>query len=210
MSSGPSRRLTTTSYALLGLLGVRPMAAYELAKQAVETIGLVAASAESGMYAELRRLESGGLIGAHVEWVGRRRRTVYRITGEGRDALMRWLAAPAGPPGLDFPAMVKVLFAEQGTLDDLRRTLEAVRDEAAALRRVGAALAQPYLEGVGAFSHRSHVNVLLWRFLFDFHGMVERWAEWALDHTASWTDTADDDAKRREAVDAWRAALAQD
>lgn len=211
MSSGRRRQLTTTSYALLGLLAIGPMSAYELTKQAVHTIGLVAAHAESGMYAELQRLEAGGLVTSEATWVGRRRRTEYRITDDGRHAIEAWLSAgdQQGRPDLDFPAMVRVLFAEQGQLDDLRATLERVRLDAASTRQVGVAMAQPYIDGTGAFPARSHVNVLVWRFLLDFHGMVESWAAWALDQTSSWTGTGDDAAKRAAAVEVWREATSR-
>ena len=104
--------------------------------------------------------------------------------------------------------MVKVLFAEQGTIDDLRATIEQVLDAATTTRRAGVALARPYLAGTGLFPERSHVNVLVWRFLYDLHGTIEEWARWALEHISSWQDTAPDDTKRAAAVAAWETAIA--
>ncbi len=59
--------------------------------------------------------------------VGRRQRTVYAITPEGRDALASWLHEPGAGPLLESEQLLKVFFAESGTTSDTRATLAAAR-----------------------------------------------------------------------------------
>src|SRR5262245_33715324 len=81
--------LTTTSYALLGLLNIRPWTTYELAKQVQRSLGWFWPRAERKLYDEPKRLVERGLATATSEATGKRPRTVYAITAEGRKALKR-------------------------------------------------------------------------------------------------------------------------
>ena len=95
--------LTSTSFALLGLLAVRPWTTYELAQQMDRGLASFWPRARSNLYAEPKRLVALGLATATTQQVGRRPRTVYRITPKGRRALKAWLDeqnnAAKAPPG---------------------------------------------------------------------------------------------------------------
>src|SRR4029453_3148449 len=67
--------LTTTSYAVLSLLAVRPMTTYELAKQMQRTLRDVWPRAESVIYEEPKRLVEHRLATASTDMVGRRAST---------------------------------------------------------------------------------------------------------------------------------------
>jgi PadR family transcriptional regulator AphA len=67
-----------------------------------------------------KRLAAAGLAEGEKEMTGARPRTVYRITRAGRAALRRWLDEPPEPPTLEFEGMVKVFFADAGSLEQLR------------------------------------------------------------------------------------------
>src|SRR5919198_2119040 len=97
MSSADGRQLTTTSYAILGLLAIRPWSTYELAKQMRRSLHHIWPRAESNVYAEPKRLVEAGLATAEVQKVGERPRTLYTITPKGRQALERWLATETAP-----------------------------------------------------------------------------------------------------------------
>src|SRR5262245_62767930 len=112
--SGPDRQLTTTSYTILGLLAIRPWSTYALAKQ-MRRLHHIWPRAESNVYAEPKRLVEVGMATAEVELVGKRARTVYAITPQGRRALERWLRVENAPPRFESEALVKVLFANEGT-----------------------------------------------------------------------------------------------
>lgn len=94
---------TTTSYALLGILATGPMSAYELAKSMrFSGTRYLWPRTESRIYLEPRNLVNAGLATVSVEHIGRRARSVYKITNEGRRALTAWLdsAGAPQPPGL--------------------------------------------------------------------------------------------------------------
>ncbi|MGE3289238.1 MAG: PadR family transcriptional regulator [Pseudonocardia sp.] len=181
-------RLTSTSYALLALLGLREWSTYELARQLPRSVGLIWPRAEARLYAEARRLADAGLAATRAEPTGRRPRTVYRITEEGRRALAEWLAEPGAGPALEFEGMLKVAFAEHGRLEDLVRQLTRIARDAERMLATGDAVAGEYLAGRGAFPDRLHVSGLAWRFLHDHHTAVRDWATWALAEVATWPD----------------------
>src|SRR6186997_1199598 len=96
-----SRPLTTTSFAILGLLAIRPWATYDLAKLMRRSLHFFWPRAESNLYAEPKRLVEAGLAEVQEEWTGDRRRTVYSITDAGREALGTWLAGESAAPRLE-------------------------------------------------------------------------------------------------------------
>ena len=83
------RPLTTTSFAILGLLAVQPWATYDLAKLMRRLLHFFWPRAESNLYAEPKRLVAAGLAEAREEWNGDRRRTVYSITDPPIKALRK-------------------------------------------------------------------------------------------------------------------------
>src|SRR4051794_20517962 len=125
-----NRQLTTTSYAILGLLSLRPWTTYELAKQMQRTLHYVWPRAESRLYEEPKQLVAQGLAHCEKSFVGRRPRTTYSITEAGRQALVAWLNTPSGPPILECESIVRVLYADHGTLDDLEAAIAVVKQEA--------------------------------------------------------------------------------
>lgn len=85
-------KLSTTSYAVLGLLTFGPRSGYDLMKLAQGSIGYFWTPAKSHVYAELRRLTGLGLaLEAHVEQAQRPDKRIYSITSEGEGALRQWL-----------------------------------------------------------------------------------------------------------------------
>ena len=87
------RGMTTTSYALLGLLALQPWTTYELAQQVRRSLSWFWPRTERKLYDEPKRLVAEGYATAREEFTGRRKRTVYEITPEGRAALRATLAA---------------------------------------------------------------------------------------------------------------------
>ena len=90
-------KLSTTSFALLGLLGRQAWSAYELTKFMRHSIlRAIWPRAESHIYSECKNLERSGLVDATQKATGKRKRTEYAINATGREALQEWLARPAG------------------------------------------------------------------------------------------------------------------
>ena len=178
----------TTALALLGLLALRSWTGYELAKQMGRSLNHVWPHAESGIYREVHRLVESGLASATEEQTGRRPRTRYAITADGRRALADWLAKPQSAGFLESEGLVRVLFADSGTKDDLLGTISAMRGDADGLREQMLTLLREYLVGNGPFPQRSHVNILFARFLIDFAEMVDAWADWAAGVIEPWDE----------------------
>ncbi|MFC6878824.1 MULTISPECIES: PadR family transcriptional regulator [Actinomadura] len=185
-----ARELTTTSYAILSLLAVRPWTTYELKQQMDRSLRAMWPRAGSVLYEEPKKLAEHGLARSHAEYTGRRRSTVYEITDEGRAALRRWLDEPAAGPVLEFEALVKVAFADHGDLDQLRATLARVRADAE--RRVAATSARmaEYEQTGGPYPDRLPVIALTARLLREQNDLLLRWAEWAEAEVATWTGTS--------------------
>src|SRR5688572_12450297 len=117
--------LTPTSFAILGLLAIRPWSTYELTRQMDRSLGRIWPRAQSKLYEEPKKLVEHGLAVAETEQVGRRPRTVYSITPAGRTALADWLHAPGAGPVLEFEQLVKVWFSEHGTKADALASIAA-------------------------------------------------------------------------------------
>ncbi len=180
--------LTTTSYAILGLLDIQPWSSYELTKQMRRTVGQVWPRAESGLYREPRRLVAAGLATAEHLTVGRRPRTVYAITPAGRSTLQDWLGRPASPTLIESETLVKVLFGNGVEPAVLAGHLEAFGHEAEALTGPWRAIARDYIEGRGTFPERIHVNTLFWVLLDRWAQLRADWAAWAAEQVRTWPD----------------------
>jgi PadR family transcriptional regulator, regulatory protein AphA len=180
--------LTTTSYAILGLLALKPWTTYELAQQMQRALGQFWPRAESKLYEEPKKLVAHGFARSSSEMVGKRPRTVYSITPKGRRALAAWVPTPGNGPVLEFEQLVKVFFAEHGTKDDLLATIASVRAWSDQRFADSMGIPQGYLEGTGPFPERLPWLLLSGQFLTDFLLMVERWSEWATGIVESWPD----------------------
>jgi PadR family transcriptional regulator, regulatory protein AphA len=185
MSSPP---LTTTSYAVLGLLAVRPWSSYELTQQMDRSLGRVWPRAVSKLYDEPKKLASHGLARSAIQQTGRRTRTVYTITAQGRRALAEWLGEPGEGPVLEFEQLLKVFFADNGTKADLLATLAAAQAWARARCAESLAIGEQYSLGNGPFPERLPELQLTSRFLTDFYLLVGQWASWAATIVETWPD----------------------
>ncbi len=91
-----NRRLTPTSYLVLGLLAREgPSTPYELEQHVRPTLGNFWSFPHTLLYSEPSRLTTFGLVTEERESEGRRRR-VFTITPAGESALGAWLDRPSG------------------------------------------------------------------------------------------------------------------
>ncbi|WP_214405846.1 PadR family transcriptional regulator [Pseudonocardia lacus] len=183
-----STSATSTSFAVLGLLALGPGSTYELTQQVQRSLGRMWPRATSRLYEEPKKLVALGWATATAESVGRRPRTVYTITAEGRAALARWLAEPAQGPVLEFEQLLKLVFADQGSRDDALRTVAAARAWAEQANVGNLVAAREYASGKGPQQHRAAPPLLAGAFLTDFYALVARWADWAAEQIETWPD----------------------
>jgi PadR family transcriptional regulator, regulatory protein AphA len=190
MSSPPT--LTTTSYAILGLLAVKPWTTHELVQQVDRSLRRMWPRAQSKLYEEPKKLVAHGYARASDDSVGRRRRTCYTITAAGRRALAVWLQEPGDGPILAFEQLLKISFADSGTKADIVTNLEAARAWVLEQNEENLTTARDYLDGRSAFPERAALNQLGGRFLTDFYVMVAHWIDWASRLVDQWPDDVRD------------------
>jgi DNA-binding PadR family transcriptional regulator len=183
---------TTTSFAILSLLAVKPWTTYELAQQMERSLGTMWPRATSVVYEEPKRLVKRGLATADKQFTGNRASTVYTITAEGRRALAAWLAEPGEPPSVEHEALLKVAFADHGSLEGLRANLAAIRAHAESELAYSEARSREYAETAGPFPDRLPVIALAARYFAERNRALLRWAEWAERETADWTGVTPD------------------
>ena len=180
--------LTTTSYAMLGLLSLRPWTTYELAQQVQRSLRDLWPVAERQLYEQPKTLVAHGLAAARKGTTGARPRTTYRITPKGRRALAEWLAEPEGAVVLRSELLLKAFFAEQAA--EPKAALTAAVESLAALLREGvAAEADRFAANREAgyrFPERRHVSALVASYYGAIARATEAWAAWALERTADW------------------------
>ena len=95
-SPRPAPRLSPTSFVVLGLIEqAEPATPYDLKRLAALSTSNFWTVPHTQLYTECGRLAAEGLLSETREQTGRRRRS-YRLTRNGRRALSRWRAEPAG------------------------------------------------------------------------------------------------------------------
>jgi PadR family transcriptional regulator AphA len=183
-------RLTTSSYAVLGLLAVRPWTGYELTQQATRSLRFAWPKSERLLYAEPKKLVEHGLATALKESVGQRNRTVYTITDEGRTALQGWMSTAPEPPVLEAEALLRLLFAENGSVDDLTAALDQMGADAAERYAQVVTINIGYLDGLHPFPERTHLSVLFATFQLELFDLIVKWVDFAKAEIATWPTTA--------------------
>lgn len=137
-----SQELSTTSYALLGLLAFDAetsrdgLTGYELKQRADFTLRFYWTSpAMSQIYSELGRLSRAGYAEPTSARQGRRTTRRYRISEAGSAELTRWLAdSEPDFPVLKHPVALRLLMGRLMAPDRLVGMLEAYREQLAKRR----------------------------------------------------------------------------
>lgn len=179
-----TKRMTTVSYAVLGLLDLRPHTAYELVQQMGRS-GIFWQTADSVVYAEPKSLVQRGFASASYA----RRANRYEITPAGRDALREWLADTSSGPVVQFEAMLKVLFAPASRVADLRTALASIREWITESRTRARLVSLSYVDGTAPYPERAHILRLTMSYQVNFIDAVERWCDFAEAEVAAWRST---------------------
>jgi DNA-binding PadR family transcriptional regulator len=171
-----SQGLSTTSYALLGLLALdgdpsSSLTGYELKQRADRTLRFYWVSpAMSQVYTELDRLSRLGFVEATEERSGRRTSQHYRLTAEGVTELNSWLSdTDAEFPVLKHPVALRLLMGGLVDPQRMRQHLQRYLDQLEERSRE--------LAGVRAWLGETES--------LQYPAMV---AEWGLDYYASETE----------------------
>lgn len=194
-------QLTTTSYAVLAQVAVRPWSTYELAQQRVRYFRYVWPRAESAIYREAKRLASMGLIEGRKEYTGKRARTIYSITEAGKDALREWLATPVSPFSMDFEALLRIFVLPLGTKDDIIGTLEQVRADTQEMLQFGGEVKQEFIDGINVTQDQVYIRALAVDFFISLLNTVDDWAERTLAEIETWDDLMPSEEKNRRGLE---------
>ena len=181
--------LSTTSYAVLGMLSVRPWSAYELTKQMRRSLAFCWPKAESVLYDEPKRLVGLGLAEATAGPAGTRNRSVYAITEAGERALRSWLATEPAPARFELEPALRLLYADHGSKADLLRSVAAVRAWARSEIERGLAQLEGYRDHGGPFPERLHIIVLFADLITRLLESIDTWAADAEREIATWRGT---------------------
>lgn len=184
-------RLTPSSYAVLALLHLKPWTGYELTRQAQRSLRYAWPKSERLLYSEPKKLVELGYATVHHEDSGNRTRNVYTITKEGRQALNEWTTTRTEPPRFEVEALLRLLFADHGSREDLLRALDELQDDIGAHHQAIVDLMGSYLDGGHPFPQRTHLSVLFATFQIDMFKSIERWIEFARVEIDEWPTTQD-------------------
>jgi PadR family transcriptional regulator AphA len=195
-----SDRLTTTSYAVLTQVAVRPLSSYELAQQRVRYFRYVWPRAESAIYREVKRLSSMGLLEGNKEYTGKRARTVYSVTEAGKVALREWLGTPISPFSMDFEAMLRIWVAPLGTKDEMIGTLKQVRADVQEMLEFAGQVKQEFIDGINVTQDQVYLRALPVDFFISLLNTVAAWVERTLTEIESWDDLMPSEEKNKRGL----------
>jgi DNA-binding PadR family transcriptional regulator len=183
--------MTTSSYAVLALLDLKPWTGYELTQQARRSLRYAWPKSERLLYSEPKKLVELGFATSHQEERGGRSRNVYTITAEGRDALTDWTSTRTQPPRLEIEALLRLLFADHGSRDDLLGALDDLESDIGEHHQAIVELMASYLDGGHPFPQRTHLSVLFATLQIEVFKAIENWIEFARAEIAEWPTTRD-------------------
>lgn len=118
------RRINTTHFAILGLLRLKPMSAYELVKFSKESIGLFWNESYGHIHKSIKQLQLEGSVSVVEEAETGRRKIVYGITEQGCDQLDSWLALPPEEPVMRNELLMKLFVSDERHIPQLITFLE--------------------------------------------------------------------------------------
>ena len=139
-------KLSPTSRAILGVLGLGPRSGYEIKQLVDNSTRFFWAASYGQIYPELRRLGAAGLVEGHADPASGRGRTVYRLTNTGAKALRDWLTTGPEVQETRDESLLKIFFSDfagpAATLAALEAKAAHHRDVAGRLREIEATAAK--------------------------------------------------------------------
>jgi PadR family transcriptional regulator, regulatory protein AphA len=194
------QKLTSTSYALLGLLNLRPFSAYELTKYMKRSaLAELWPRTEASIYKEAKALEASTFATARVASTGARARTVYSITPAGRRALRAWLREPGGRLEFECEAAMKAFFGDATDLETLRVQLQVLASQPESSIPQTLEIFRDFRDSNVRFPERIHYTAMAADLISRINLAVVDWAESWLQHTESWSGTSLDGNSRAQA-----------
>lgn len=118
---------TSVTPVILGMLRWGPRSGYDIKRIVDNSTRFFWAASYGQIYPDLRRLAGAGLIEQMGKPKGGRRRTLYRLTPAGEDALREWLLSPSLSVELRDEGFLKLFLSEALTDEEALGLLGALR-----------------------------------------------------------------------------------
>ncbi|USB33927.1 PadR family transcriptional regulator [Paenibacillus sp. YPG26] len=172
------KRINTSHFAILGLLRIKPMSAYELVKFSKESIGLFWNESYGHIHKSIRQLELEGAVEIVEEATTGRHKKVYGITQQGCGQLDSWLAQAPAEHVMRNELLMKVFVSDERQAPQL---ISYIEEELEGGRRLLEVLA-----GIKAGMEQvEEKRAKLWLLTLDYGEryiqMTIEWCEHALD-----------------------------
>lgn len=120
---------SATNFAILGLLSIKPMSAYELVKFSKETIGFFWNESYGNIYSKLKTLADSGYIDLVKETKLGRPKKIYAINPRGKDYLKQWLKKAPEEIILRDELLLKLFISEKPDLKHARLAVQQEKEE---------------------------------------------------------------------------------
>jgi PadR family transcriptional regulator AphA len=192
--------LSSTAYALLGHIALRPWSAYELTRSLRRSLHWFWPRAESRIYDQARRLVDLGFATATTERTGARKRTVYAATPAGRAALGAWLSTEPETFAYHSEALLRVHLAAFGTKDELLRAIDGADATARAILADARTVATMYADGTHPLQGDAHIRALVFDHLVSLATTLREWARRTHHEVDFWDDLEPDERKLAEGI----------
>lgn len=171
------KRINTTHFAILGLLRIKPMSAYDLVKFSKESIGLFWNESYGHIHKSIKQLEVEGAVAIVEETTTGRPKKVYGVTPQGCEQLDAWMALPPEEPVMRNELLMKIFVSDERHVPQLVTYLEEEIEACARLSDV--------LTGIKAMVNQTEGNqARLWLLTLDYGEMyirmTRKWCEHAL------------------------------
>jgi DNA-binding PadR family transcriptional regulator len=168
-NSSVNRELSLFSYEILGLVGEGGAGPHDLLRMARHG-RILDWAGESQYYVEPKRLAKLGYLEARKEPGKTRERTVYTLTGKGRQALVDYARTPVTVTPLKSDPLLRLLICDLVGEDVTRESLATLRDDLDDLR----ARLDDSERRATELPHREKYLLLVTDFLRDFLDLHER------------------------------------
>jgi PadR family transcriptional regulator AphA len=167
---------TSTDFAILGMLTLKPMSGYEIRQLMSQSIVHFWSESYGQLYPSLKKLESAKLVTKRTEPGQKRDKHIYTITATGRERLQAWLEAAPKPQPPRSELLLKLFFISPQAAETSAEHVTRARDRAIEdLRHLG------YIEEKIRSEHAGHPQLQQWLYTLSFgrHRVeaVVRWAD---------------------------------
>ena len=193
--------LNTTSYAILGVLAMKPWSAYELTNyMRTSAVHEVCSRTESRLYQEPKNLAAHGLVDVETEYVGKRKRTIYYINERGHDELYKWLGERSKPLEQQDEFVLKIFLGDQGSktqiLNSIHWAMEELHEHVILLKII----TERVLSDEYQMPERIHIAVIAAKYAITKSRQRFEFLRWTEQWVRSWRGTKIDKSKRDQAI----------